>query len=518
MTRILLSKTKRIEHLNWWHTCDRKNRQRTNQETPRRVVSESIGIFNNSANPFASLGKLLGIESTITNKASLRTALDDLIAKESDELTKLLTGKLKQAGLGDVTKKITFAEDKDGNIVIEGNISARQKRQLAKIINDDPELVERIKTQKARMEIAEELNKPEFDEEGKRSPIDLSDKKFDVARTQFLKDFLRQNGASLDGVADGNIEQLTDLLSLYPELNEEILAYIDRENAPQASPSWTPGEAIKLHDGKEEKSTAVRSLFSMKRGVLTEATDETPDFRAELGKLRQGIWAAIDGDIDGDDGYNELYAAMPDMMIRNFNMQFDHNGKLRIIDVETWGNDPDANKQAEKVLNTWFGGSVQDVALAMLDAHDDEHGDVKEFKHHIVATGFDYEIFSPDADRAALDEIAELSAEIGTALGGYFGKTMGIKNPFAITFGNDGLLSLGDGGALTSLESQAVRQVLDDLNRYLRAERAGEDTEDMLSPQLTGIGEKFLALKEAQEKIHDKSLLPKDGVRFGVNG
>ena len=38
----------------------------------------------------------------------------------------------------------------------------------------------------------------------------------------------------------------------------------------------------------------------------------------------------------------------------------------------------------------------------------------------------------------------------------------------------------------------------------------------MLSPQLLGIGEKLLALKEAQGKIHDKSLLPKDGVRFAI--
>ena len=37
--------------------------------------------------------------------------------------------------------------------------------------------------------------------------------------------------------------------------------------------------------------------------------------------------------------------------------------------------------------------------------------------------------------------------------------------------------------------------VLDDLNRFLTAERAGEDTEGMLSPQLTGIGEKLIALQ-----------------------
>jgi len=39
----------------------------------------------------------------------------------------------------------------------------------------------------------------------------------------------------------------------------------------------------------------------------------------------------------------------------------------------------------------------------------------------------------------------------------------------------------------------------------------------MLSPVLTGVAEKFVALKEVMGKIHDKSLVPKE-VRFGVNG
>ena len=38
----------------------------------------------------------------------------------------------------------------------------------------------------------------------------------------------------------------------------------------------------------------------------------------------------------------------------------------------------------------------------------------------------------------------------------------------------------------------------------------------MLSAELTGIGEKLIALKEIQDKIHDKSLLPKEGTRFSL--
>jgi hypothetical protein len=210
-------------------------------------------------------------------------------------------------------------------------------------------------------------------------------------------------------------------------------------------------------------------------------------------------------------------------------MEIDHNGRLKITDVQTWSNDPSVNKQAEKVMNTWLAGlsrepeegeceseipSINEVAmelgLAMLDAHDDEHGDVKEFKHKIVETGFfGYDILSPDADRAALMEIELLSREIGMSLGDFFGKHMGIESPFTIIFGKDGLLSL-DASELTQEQSAAIMQVLEELNAYFRAERAGEDTEGMLSPRLSGLAEKFLALSELQDKIHDKSLLTKD--------
>jgi hypothetical protein len=171
--------------------------------------------------------------------------------------------------------------------------------------------------------------------------------------------------------------------------------------------------------------------------------------------------------------------------------------------------------------NTKTGPTIRDVAkevgLAMLDAHDAEHGDVKEFKHEIVSTSFNYEILSPDADRAALEEMEMLTWDIGTALGEFFGKTMGIENPFAVIFGSDGMLSLNK-GSLSSLETQAVQKVLKEVNKYLTADAAGEDTEGMLNPVLTDIAEKFVAMKEIQEKLHDKSHIPKKGMVFGVNG
>jgi hypothetical protein len=346
---------------------------------------------------------------------------------------------------------------------------------------------------------------------------------------------LSQEGLSLDDVkCQESLQQLlmSDSANILA-LGSELSAHLDRVNAPQATHFWAPGEAIKINDGlPEEKSTAVRSLLSMKRGELSEATDEERHFGWEMTKLRATVNRQI------VDKYNAMYdGALHEWQITDFNMEIDHDGKLKITNVQTWGNDPDANRQAERIMNTWLAGpsrepeigecetevpSIREVArelgLAMLDAHDDEHGDVKEFKHKIVESGFfGHEILSPDADRAALAEIELLSREIGVALGDFFGKHMGIESPFAIIFGNDGLLSL-DSGALSHEQSAAVRQVLDELNAYLRAERAGEDTEGMLSPRLSGLAEKFLALGEATDKIHDKSLLPKDGLRFGVNG
>jgi hypothetical protein len=159
--------------------------------------------------------------------------------------------------------------------------------------------------------------------------------------------------------------------------------------------------------------------------------------------------------------------------------------------------------------------SAQELGLAILEAHDAEHGDVKDFHHEIIVTsGFNggMQILSPDADKAALQEMGDLTQDIGTALGKFFGETMGIRNPFAVTFGQDGRLSLSV-GTLSSMESDAVKKVLEDINCYLIADEAGEDTEGMLSGELSGIGEKLVALKEVQDKFHNKSLLPKEGTK-----
>jgi len=466
-----------------------------------------VGIFSNAESLASSLGKLLGLGGTFTDIDSLLVSLQSQISEESDSLTKTLGNLINEAGLGDVTKKITFAEDADGNIVIEGNISAKQKRQLAKLVNDSPELVERIKTQKARMEVAEALTgRRDFSQNLHRREIE------DATRTQLLKDYLNKNGYSLDDLQ--NDESLQILLTSFPELDEEVQAYLERKDAPSSATVAAPA-AIELGETDKVESTAVRSLLSMKRGELSQATDNVPDFDQAIGKLRSDIHKAI------VEEYNKMYLGDGDSQIASFTMKIDDRGRLSITEVKTNGDDAEANARALQTMNTWLSDCLREQAkelgTAILEDHDGGHGDVKEFKHEIISKGgFEaaYTIESPDADRAAMQEMMELTQDIGTALGDFFGKTMGIKNPFEIIFGSDGQLSF-DAGLLSSTESQTVRQLLADVNRFLSAEAAGEDTENMLSGKLADIGEKFLALKDVQDKFHDKSLVPQE-FRFAL--
>jgi hypothetical protein len=543
------------------------------------INRDGVGLFGKGGDSLTSLSKLLGLEGTHKTKESLLPALNKLISKESDDLTKTLGSLIKKAGLGDITKKITFAEDKDGNIVIEGNISAKQKKKLAQIINDDPELVERIKTQKARMEIAEELRKDgQFNKTmTQRNKADFSNRKFDAARTQLLKHFLKENGTSLDEVAevfankdqfssltDGNNEKLNGLLGLFSDLEGEFTAYKERK-VTQAAEEKVRSKIASTLPGGSEKPTSARSLLSMKRGELSEASNEERNFGSELSGLRGIVNKIIDE-------YNEEYRdSDPSHQITGFHIKIDEKGRLSITDVQTSGDDAIANARAEMAMNHWFAGTGQgarqesakpgeeakpprplnsraaademvkneraknskssrlkelvlkaketakELGSAILEAHDDEDGDVKKFKHEIVTGGgfSGYQVLSADADKAAMAEMDEITQDIGSALGQFFKNTLGIESPFAVVFGQDGTLSF-DKGALSSMESDMVKQVIKDLNAYLATEKAGEDTEGMLSPELTGIGKKFMALKEAQDKIHDKSLLPKEGTRFGM--
>ena len=199
-----------------------------------------------------------------------------------------------------------------------------------------------------------------------------------------------------------------------------------------------------------------------------------------------------------------------------------HESKDRIVGYGQWHSDDGRE---------WTNGRTIHIMCSQSAANARLEGDWL-----VIGNGFDWKYGSENSvhggtvklvvtqsDKAesiteqTAEEKIELSTrDLGRVLGGFFGKTMSIENPFTVMFGSDGLLSF-NADSLPTLESKAVQKVLDEINAYLIAKESGEDTEGMLSPVLTGIADKLLALKEVMGSIHDKSLIPKE-VRFGVNG
>ena len=208
----------------------------------------------------------LGIDTINGNDATLFGALSLALEAETLELTDLLIGLLHQAGLGNEQNEIILAEDVEGNIVVEGDIDNDKRKKLETLINSDPELVERIKDHKARLEIARAID-PE-------NHLDISSDEFAAARHQLLKSFLRREGGfSLADVAiktdadtgsrklfqqDGNgspVENslLPTLLSQMPGLEAELFHAI---------------ESLQQSQGQSGKT---RSLLALNGGVMTEA-------------------------------------------------------------------------------------------------------------------------------------------------------------------------------------------------------------------------------------------------------
>ena len=438
------------------------------------VADDNLGVFPGSGNPYTDLGTMLGLKGMFSDKTSLLGSLRNLISKESKGLTSDLGDIFKKAGLGDVTKKITFSEDAKGDIVIEGNISTRQKNKLAKLVNGDPELVERIKTQKARMELASELEKGE---------PKLSGNNLKAARTQILKDYLTKNDIPFDQ---------TDL--------EEALGI----------------DAFASETEKKNDEMSLRPLLSMKRGVLSEGSDVEPDFRSQIQSLKKNISETIVAEINE----SELFRDNEEMQIRDFKIKVDSAGRVNIIDVRTNGDDPEINAHVTNLMNSMMNTEIREAAnsigSAILDAHDDEHGDVLEYTHEVTfESGFisGYTIESKDADEAALREIESLTNEISSFLGDFFSKTLGVNNPFGLIF-DAGSLQLVDADSLSSKEADAVHKALDDLNRYIAGDDTVDESDDTLPSKYGVVGDKLIALKDAYSKLHDKSLAPQDGIRF----
>ncbi len=148
---------------------------------------------------------------------------------------------------------------------------------------------------------------------------------------------------------------------------------------------------------------------------------------------------------------------------------------------------------------------------------------MSEFKHKVVVeSGIDfgdYTILSPDADRAALEELQSIGTEIGAAFNDYFNATFGLTAPFSIQWNADGVLSATGAGAL----GPAVDKVLQDMNRRLASDdpmndEGFDDTvfDDDMPDTLKEVTEKFVRLAEARDKLHDPAF-ENAGMTFTIN-
>ncbi|MDR1268768.1 MAG: hypothetical protein LBK82_04525 [Planctomycetaceae bacterium] len=419
--------------------------------------------FSSQQNDFYNiLGRLLDLKGTTLDKSSFLSSLNKSIADESESLTKILSGLINDAGLGDVTKKITFAEDKDGDIVVTGNINAKKKRKLAELINKTPELVERIKNQKMNMEIVTELEKE-----------DISDFSQLFSNTLEFQEILTK-------------EELQQDTAEFQKLQKEFKSY------------YLPKQIDSSKNIDEPKS-----LLTMKRGVLSEATDETKNFKEEVQIFRSAIGRFVKE-------YNETIAANDDdLRITEFSVRIDENGNIDFDNVQTHGENSTQTLKALQFLRKHSGSlheTAQELATKILAVHDDQHGDVQEYKHEVVIDSKmfgDFRIESPDADRAALEKLKTLGNKIGQMLGEYFG----LSDQFEITFNADGKLSI-DQATLASSNGKNIRAVLSKLNSRLESDVLSNDesTDKKLSNRMEGLLETLIEMKEVREQIHDQEL------------
>ena len=484
-------------------------------------------VFSDRLDSFEGLSKIMGLdESASKNIQAFVSALEGSVQAAQVALNRQLQAAFDRAGLGDVTKKITFSQDADGRIVIEGNIREGQKERLARIINGNTELSESIKTLGAKRAVLDELkgaitDEPELNTRGgwerfldRGAGFDLSKDSLALAREQLLKNFLDSKGISKSDLANnkegvfarhteldeikGLRNEIANLLSPQTKSSESVFAESLATKAHAQSGAAPVASAPKLH-----------ALLAIRRGEFVDVVSavERFDIDQEVITLKANIAKSIAG-------YNDKWSetGQTNMHILDHTLTFDENGRAS-IEVVTADGEFNSTKHAKKFMMS-IANALKDhlagIGSIILDTHDDEHGDVQEYKHSVVIqSGFvsaNYEVISPEADRAALQEMTELMSDIGSALGDLF-RGMSIDNPFNLFFGKDGLLSL-EGNSLSAIESQNVRQMMEQINRFLTTEYEGGDTDGILPNNLTGIAEKLLALKEAKGKIHDKSLVP----------
>ncbi len=460
-----------------------------------RENMERLAQFNGSE----TVAKLIGLDETLTNGSSILDALDKSIAKDSAEMQKTLAAKLKEAGLEDETKKITFSLNANGKISVEGVSNKIKQRQIESLVNDESSLIEQMKSLKAKMEISRGLST--------NSDFDLDSREMAASRRQLVKDYLKKNGdidlgkvsssldpetGELDWQVDGQSnEKLAELAANDSEIQAELLNALDKDFNKAAD--------------RGERS---RPLVSMKRGELSEGTDSKVNLQAKVSQFRAMISQKLD----------EYYAHNPtawDVQIRDFSLEIGSGGELSATNVHTVGGDSKMDEGAKMFLESFFDASVRAEAKALgaeiLEQHDDEHGDVAEFQHRIMIAAGEastaYKIVSPEADRAALAEMQQLGNEISVELGTYFGKTFGLDQSFQIQIGADGKIRFD----ASNFESQSLVRNLEKtfnaLNERIASDDPlGEDFKSSLPKSLSPVLEKLAELNAVREKLHDETL------------
>lgn len=519
--------------------------------------SDPKRIFNDRIEILGDLSRLVGLEESAADPASFVKSLDALIEEETQSLQSLLNSLMSQVGLGNETKKITFGEDADGNIVVLGNIRADKKKELEKKINGDTDLVERIKDQKAKMEIADEVRKSLSEDEGGPAAIDallstengpagLGSESLSAARTQLLNSYLKKNaGLTLDSLsmtrdADGEMHvayrdqngnetghaALQELLNDFSGLKHELLAHL--EGGATSGVSAAAAEPIAVgEESSSDEPECVRTLLSIKRGALEGASDEEEiDFESWARSIRSALTRA--GETEDQDGavlkYNKQFAKFDsDLEITDFTVRIDDKGRMRVENVQTRGGTEEDNRRAEKIVNSLVSGDVRESAKgfgeALLAHHDDEHGDVQQYKHRIIlASGLEdaYRIESPDADRAAMEEFESLSGKIGQSLNSLF-QTFNIDEPFDIHW-NGSELSINKLFGSTA-NGKRVMGVLDQLNERLGSADPLDESpfSTKLTPEWSKLLDQFLELGEIRDKFHDPQMR-EAGLTFTVAG
>lgn len=499
---------------------------------------EMPGIFNDRGDSFESLSRIIGLDEEVGDIESFVSALSEKTTKESEELNRTLSALLGEVGLGDETRKITFAEDEYGNIVIEGNIRKDLKRELERRVNQDEELTERIKTHKARLEILGALSDTQTDENGEQqlvanSNFDLGSDDLVSAREQLLKNYLKENGVNYDEVAkiidqDGNervglfnengkakdSSVLQELVNDFWDLEDELVNTLNRKTEQPSLYATSPTRSIEI-GGKSanDEEPETRALLSMKRGQLTEATDEEHDFSEGADQIRKTVAKKVKQ-------YNEEIAQFDEnLRITDFSIRIDNKGNMRIENVKTKGGDTDSVSQATGFLNKTAAVKQKDFAEAVLAQHDDEHGDTEEFKHYMTISsgmGETLQIHSPEADRAALAEIGGLAASISKDFSDFF-KSMNIQDSFEIFWDPESGLSI-DQIFAEGVSGKQVKKIIGLMNERLDSDDPFNDKlfDDNLSVELKDIMGKICELDYAYSKFHD-SALKEQGVKFRIN-